>query len=87
MRSRKVIVQNEHGIHARVAIRVLEKARNLDSQVTICKGCVKADGCSILEMLLLGAGKGSEVELIVSGGDEEQSINAISDIFADGSGI
>jgi phosphotransferase system HPr-like phosphotransfer protein len=43
MRSRKVIVQNEHGIHARVAIRVLEKTRNLDSQVTICKGCVKAD--------------------------------------------
>lgn len=87
MRSRKVIVQNEHGIHARVAMRVLEKTRNLDSRVTICKGCVKANGCSILEMLLLDAVKGSEVELIVSGGDEENSINVLSDIFADGSGI
>jgi phosphotransferase system HPr-like phosphotransfer protein len=38
-------------------------------------------------MLLLGAEKGSEVELIVDGGDEEKSINTISEIFADGSGI
>jgi phosphocarrier protein len=87
MRSKKVIVHNEHGIHARVAMRVLEKSRDLSSQVTICKGCVKANGCSILEMLLLGADKGSEVELFVDGGNEEETIKTISDIFADGSGI
>ena len=87
MRSKKVIVCNEHGIHARVALRVLEKSKDLQSQVTICKGCVKAQGCSILEMLMLGAEKGSEVELIVNGGDEEKCIEMISDIFADGSGI
>ena len=87
MRSKKVIVQNEHGIHARVALRVFEKSKGLDSKVTLCKGCDKADGCSILNMLLLGAQKGSEIELIVNGGDEEKTIEAISDIFADGSGI
>jgi len=87
MRSKKIIVQNEHGIHARVAMRVLEKSKSLGSQVTICKDCIKADGCSILQLLLLGAAKGSEVELIVEGGDEEKNIAAISDIFADGSGI
>ncbi|MGA2507508.1 MAG: HPr family phosphocarrier protein [Chitinispirillaceae bacterium] len=87
MRSKKVIVQNEHGIHARVALAVLEKSKGLDSQVTICKGCEKADGCSILELLLLGAEKGSEIELIVTGGDEEKSIKTISEIFSDGSGI
>jgi phosphotransferase system HPr-like phosphotransfer protein len=38
-------------------------------------------------LLLLGAEKGSEVELIVNGGNEEKNIKAISDIFADGSGI
>lgn len=87
MRSKKVIVNNEHGIHARVAMRVLEKSKGLDSQVTICKGCEKASGCSIIEMLLLGAGKGTEIELIVNGGDEEKSIDAISGIFTDGLGI
>jgi phosphotransferase system HPr (HPr) family protein len=87
MRSKKVIVHNEHGIHARVALRVVEKTKALDSKVTLCKGCSKADGCSVLDMLLLSAGKGSEIELVVSGGNEEKTINAISEIFADGSGI
>jgi phosphocarrier protein HPr len=87
MRSKKVIVHNEHGIHARVALRVLEKSKDYDSNVTICKGCAKASGCSVLEMLMLGAEKGSEVELIVSGGDEEKCMAIISQIFADGSGI
>jgi phosphocarrier protein HPr len=87
MKSKKVIVNNEHGIHARVALRVLEKCKCLDSQITLCTGCAKANGCSILELLLLGASKGSEIELIASGGDEEKSIAEISGIFADGSGI
>lgn len=87
MLSKKVTVQNEHGLHARVAIRVLEQSRNLGSKVAICKGCARANGCSILELLLLGAGKGSELEVVVEGGDEEKSLSAIADIFSDGSGI
>jgi phosphocarrier protein len=87
MRSKRVIIQNEHGIHARVALRVLEKCKDLDSQITLCKGCSKANGCSILELLMLGAGKGSEIELVACGGDEERSLQAIADFFENGSGI
>jgi phosphotransferase system HPr (HPr) family protein len=87
MRSKKLIVHNEHGIHARVALRVVEKNKAMESKVTLCKGFSKADGCSVLDMLLLCAGKGSEIELVARGGDEEKAIEAISEIFADGSGI
>lgn len=87
MKTRKVIVQNEYGIHARVALRVIEASKEIKSQVTICKDCVKADGCSILELLLLGAKKGSEIELVVNGVDEEKGIATLSNIFEDGSGI
>ena len=87
MRSKKLIVQNEYGIHARVALRICEKSKALDSKVTLSKGHSKADGCSVLDMLLLSAGKGSEIELIASGGDEEKAINSISELFTDGSGI
>ena len=48
MRSKKVIVYNEHGIHACVAMRVLEKSRDIGLQVTICKGCEKADSGALL---------------------------------------
>jgi phosphocarrier protein HPr len=87
MHSKKVIVRNEHGIHARVAYRVAEKSKTLDSKITLCKGSEKADGCSVLGMLLLGAEKGSEIDIIAGGGDEAKSIEAISEIFLDGSGI
>jgi phosphocarrier protein len=87
MRNKKVIVNNDHGIHARVALRILEASRDSKSQVTICKGCLKADGCSILELLLLGAEKGSEIELVVDGGNEDNGIASLTDIFNDGSGI
>jgi phosphocarrier protein len=87
MRSKKVIVHNEHGIHARVAMRVCEMNKDHSSQVTICKGCAKANGCSVLEMLLLGAGKGSEIELMVTGGDEDKKLCEIAQIFSEGSGI
>lgn len=87
MRNRKVVVQNEHGMHARVAMKVLQTSMSLDSQITICNGCAKADGCSILELLLLGAQKGTELELVVDGGDEEKNLELIADLFSDGSGI
>lgn len=87
MKTKKVIVQNEYGIHARVALRVCELSKGINSKITICKGCTKADGCSILDLLLLGAEKGSEIELIVNGGDEEKGITVLSEIFEEGSGI
>ncbi len=87
MRNRKIVLQNEHGMHARVAMKVIETSMSLDSQVTICNGCAKADGCSILELLLLGAQKGTVLELVVNGGDEEKNIELIADLFDDGAGI
>lgn len=87
MLNRKVVVQNDHGMHARIAMKVLETDISLDSQITICNGCAKTDGCSILELLLLGAQKGTELELVVNGGVEEKNIDLIADLFSDGSGV
>ena len=87
MLEKKLIVGNEHGIHARVALRVLETGKKLGSRITLCKGCVKADGCSILEMLMLQAEKGSEVEVLISGGQEDQCMARLSELFSEGLGI
>ena len=87
MHKKKIIVRNDHGIHARVALQVAEKSKILDSKITLCKGCSKADGCSVLDMLLLCAEKGSEIEVVANGGDEEKCVETISELFIDGSGI
>jgi phosphocarrier protein HPr len=87
MITRKMIVHNEHGIHARVALKVVEKCQGSTSQITVCKGCEKADGCSLLALLMLGAEKGTEIEIIADGGEEQKSINDLAQIFSQGSGI
>jgi phosphotransferase system HPr-like phosphotransfer protein len=38
-------------------------------------------------MLLLGAGQGAEIELIATGGNEEECLRQIAAIFTDGAGI
>jgi phosphotransferase system HPr (HPr) family protein len=87
MRKKTFIVKEEHGIHARPAYKIADTCRHLDSKVTLCKGCEEADGCSILQVMLLAANKGSEIEVIVEGGNEEASILQIADLFENGSGI
>jgi phosphotransferase system HPr (HPr) family protein len=87
MITKKMIVHNEHGIHSRVALRVAEKCRGCSSQITVCKGCEKASGSSVLELLMLGAEKGAEIEVIAEGGEEQKSLNDLSQIFSQGSGI
>jgi phosphotransferase system HPr (HPr) family protein len=87
MLSKKVIVRNEHGLHARVALRVIETSRDFHSQVTITSGSTRARANSIVDLMLLGAKEGSEIEVSAQGGDEEKSIQAISEIFSEGAGI
>ena len=87
MLSKKIFVENEHGIHARVALRVVEACRKSGSDITVCKGCEKADGCSIMQLLMLGAAQGSEVDVVVDGGNEQQSMRDLTDIFSGGAGI
>jgi phosphotransferase system HPr (HPr) family protein len=81
-----IIKQNE-GIHARPAAKIAEKCLQLSSKVTLCNGCNKADGCSILQLLLLDAGKGSQIDVTVNGGNEKAAIDEVGRLFENGAGI
>jgi phosphocarrier protein HPr len=87
MRTKKLVVHNEHGMHGRVALRVAERSRQLDALVIVKNESATADGRSVLELLMLGAQKGSELELTVEGRDEERGLAEIAEIFDHGSGI
>jgi phosphotransferase system HPr (HPr) family protein len=58
-----------------------------EGKVTLCSGSNKADGCSFLQVLLLAAGKGSAVEIVVDGSDEASTLARIVDVFESGAGI
>ena len=88
MKTRQLIVQCEGGLHLRVAARIVQKARQHKSALHLrCAGCPRANACSIMELLKLGAAKGTSVEVVADGPDEDAALAALSDVFGDGAGI
>lgn len=87
MIKKTLMVNEEHGIHARPASKISLACRDLDSKVTFIKDSRKADGRSILQVLLLAAEQGAQIEVMVEGGDEAAAMDRITELFENGSGI
>ena len=87
MQKRKVKVRNPHGLHLRNAAELVKLANRYTSKITLCHGCVRADTCSILQVMALGAGPEAELEIIADGPDETAAIGEIAGLFSEGGGI
>ncbi len=74
---------NKLGLHARAAAKLVHLASRFDSQVELVKDGEEVDAKSILGVLLLAAGKGSQVVVRCSGSDEEAACAAIVDLIAE----
>jgi phosphotransferase system HPr (HPr) family protein len=81
MLRRKVIVSDAHGIYIRPAAKIVQACTGVDSKVTLRKGRNNANGSSILELLLLDAESGSEVEIVAEGTEEELAMRRVIEIF------
>lgn len=87
MKSTSIVIRTKPGLHLRVAGQICEHARTLQSKITVRKGDRIADGRSIIDLLLLDAPEGTELELIAEGDDEEIALAAIKQVFFNGEGI
>jgi phosphocarrier protein HPr len=84
MRSSRCAIQNALGLHARAAARFVQVASQFRSRVQVTHGTRTVDGKSILGLLLLAAAKGTEVELVVDGDDEERAMKTLVELIARG---
>ena len=77
---RRVIrISNALGLHARAAAQLVKTSSRFESRVTLTTldNRKRADGKSILGVMLLAASCGTELELAVEGPDEEQATEEI----------
>lgn len=88
MKSRSIKVQCEGGLHLRVAARIAQAVQQCQSAVHLrCEGCPWANGCSIMEILKLGARHGTPLEVQVEGVDEENTLQTLAGLLdRDGAG-
>ena len=82
MRHAKLHIVNPLGLHARAASKLVDVANNFASDVKVVNaGGIEADAKRIMNLLLLGAPVGSEVELFVQGEDENEALAALIELI------
>ncbi len=74
---RKVKIRNRLGLHARAAARFVHTAAGYQARVTAGRDGRVMDGKSILGILLLGASRGTTIEITAEGADERAAIKAL----------
>ncbi|MFB5189453.1 HPr family phosphocarrier protein [Alicyclobacillus fastidiosus] len=81
MKEATVQVHLEQGLHARPASLFVKKANTFSSEISVIKDGRKANGKSILGLMGLAAGHGSQVTIQADGVDEEQAIQELSEFL------
>jgi phosphocarrier protein len=77
---------NPLGLHARAASKFVNLAKTFEAAVNLGKDGSMANGKSIMNVMLLAAPVGSEVQLQVTGPDEEEAFAALRDLINNGFG-
>ena len=73
----QVTIQNRLGLHARPAMSFVDIANSFNSQVTVRKGEQAVDGKSIMQMMMLAASQGTQLQLEANGPDATAAIAAL----------
>jgi len=80
--SRTFTVGNKMGIHARPAAMIVRAANRYEAlEVWVEKDDDKVNGKSIMGLMMLAAGKGSQLTFHVSGDDGLQLLDEIEGLF------
>lgn len=79
-------ISNKYGLHARASTRLAQLAKQFQSEVRLSRdeNSEEVDGKSILGLLTLGAESGQSLRLRVAGGDAENAMRAIVELFERG---
>lgn len=88
MIQRTLRVKARLGLHARAAAKVVRLAQSFNSTVELRRvdNSATADAKSILSVLMLAAGRGTELNATAEGIDEEAALSALDQLFAEGFG-
>ncbi len=84
--SRRVIICNTLGLHARPAMQFVDVANKFSSNILVRKGGeepVDADGKSVMQMIILAATEGTPLDIEAEGDDAEQAVQQLTELVED----
>ena len=79
--TRRARIAKQKGLHARAAAKFVKTSGGFNADIRVTKGEMDVSGSSIMGLMMLAAGIGSELEIQASGPDAAQAVAALIDLI------
>jgi phosphocarrier protein HPr len=77
-----IIISNKLGLHARASAKFTKLAGSFKSEIFMSRGDRRINAKSIMGVMMLAAGMGTEVEIETEGPDEQAAMDALLQMVA-----
>lgn len=75
---RTVTICNQRGLHARASAKFVAEVANHKAQIRVARDSEEVSADSIMELLMLAAGPGTQITIKADGPDAEAALNALT---------
>jgi phosphocarrier protein HPr len=82
--SRTVTIRNLRGLHARAAAKFVALAERFGAEVEVFKDGQSVSARSIMGLMMLGAGRGTAIEMRAEGWDAKEALDALAALVESG---
>ncbi len=76
-------INNKLGLHARASAKLTKLAGGFPCDIWISRGDRRVNAKSIMGVMMLAAGIGSEITIEANGGQEQEAVDALLALIAD----
>ena len=83
MNRKTIKINNRLGLHARAAAKFVQIASGFQAEINVTSANREVSGKSIMGIMMLAAGKGSEIEITTIGPDEDEAMTALENLIND----
>jgi len=81
---RTLTIKNSRGLHARAAAKLVTLAERFSACLHVSREGQKVPACSIMGLMMLGAGQGSTVDIEAEGWDAKEALEAVAGLVEAG---
>lgn len=81
MLKQEIEIINQLGLHARASSKFTQTAGQFQCEVWVSRKGKRVNGKSIMGLMMLAAGQGSVIELETDGIDEQQAMQALTQLI------
>ena len=82
MTSRTFRIVNEKGLHARASAKFVEVVEAHEARATVTRDGMEVSGDSIMGLLMLGASRGTTIDVTCQGDEAEKLADALEALVA-----